>query len=79
MAARLRRRFSQVVAGSAAGPRLMDRWQDKSREVRARSEGVKHNKFKGLARGAQFGPRLRFAPSACRVARNRTSRGGARP
>lgn len=79
MAARLRRRFSQVVAGSAAGPRWMDRWQDKSREVRAWSEGVKHNNFNGLARGAQVGPRLRFAPSACRFSRNRTSRGGTRP
>lgn len=79
MAARPRRRFSQVVAGSAAAPRLMDRWQDKRREVRARSEGVKHNKFNGLARGAQVSASLPFRPSGCLALENRTSRGGTRP
>ena len=79
MAARPHRKFSQVVAGSAAGPRWMDRWQDKSREVRARSEGVKHSNFNGLARGAQVAASLRFRPSGCLASGNRTSRGGTRP
>jgi len=78
MAARAHRRFSQVVAGSAADPRLMDRWQDKSREVPARLGGVKHNKFNGLARGAPVWRRLRFRPSDCLASGKRTSRGGER-
>jgi hypothetical protein len=78
MAARRHRRFSQVVAGSAAGLRLMDRWQDKSREVRARSARVNRRKFNSLARGAQVAASLRFQRSGCLTSGNRTSRGGAR-
>lgn len=79
MAARLRRRFSQVVAGSAASPRLMDRWQDKSREVRGRSDGVKHSKFKRLVRGVHVVASLRLWVSGSLASGNRTSRGGTRP
>lgn len=79
MLAHPHRRFSQVVAGLAAGLRMMERWQDKSREVRAGWEAVKHNKFNPLVRGVQADPRLRFAPSACTASRNRTSRCRAQP
>ncbi len=79
MAARPHRKFSQVVAGSAAGPRWMDRWQDKSREVRGRSEGEKHSKSKCLVRGAQVVASLPFRPSGCLALENRTSRGRTRP
>jgi hypothetical protein len=79
MLANPHRRFSQVVAGSAAGHEKMERWQDKSREVRGRSEGEKHSKFKRLVQGAQGVTSLPFRPSGCLALENRTSRGRTRP
>jgi hypothetical protein len=79
MAVRAHRRFSQVVAGSAADPRVMDRGQDKSREVRARSERIKDRNFKILARGAQVVASLRFRASGCLASGNPTSRRRRRP
>ena len=72
------RRISQSVAGSAGKgwvcPKWMERWQDKSREVRAGFGDDKFSKYNLLARAARATDRLRFYPSSCIDWENDTSR-----
>ena len=68
---------SQAFADSALKGvtccKTMERWQDKSREVRASLGGEKGNNFNLSARCAQVRRSLRFLTSDCAVTVFRTS------
>ena len=77
------RRISQSVAGSAGKgwvcPKRMERWQDKSRDVRGGFGGDKFSKYNLLARCVKAAHRLRFCASSCIDWENYTSRRVFRP
>lgn len=77
------RRISQSLAGSAGKgsvcSKWMERWQDKSREVRGECGGDKFSKYNLLPRCLKVADRLRFCASFCIDWENDTSRRVFRP
>lgn len=67
------------VAGLTAKGRMssqtMERWQDKSRDVRTSGGGKKGNKSRVLSRCIHAADELRFSASRCPTFGNSTSRG----
>jgi hypothetical protein len=72
------RTSSQSLAGLAVkgwiAPKEVERWQDKSRDVRTSFGGGKASKISRLRRGVEVAGTLRFSPGACSASGISTSR-----